>query len=116
MTDGTGEMTELAKDFEDLRRRKDEAYTERNQLVAVLSKLWPSHLCIHPEADKDWDSEWRTIVCIHSPVGQLTWHIHHTHIYLFYHLPILANHWDGHTTADKYQRLREFGQQSKVQS
>jgi hypothetical protein len=59
---------------------KDQAYSERNQLVAFLSRLYPSHLKTHPATDTDWESDWRTIVCIHSPAGQLTWHIHDSEV------------------------------------
>jgi len=80
---------------------KDQAYWERNQLVAHLSKLYPAHLYIDPrETD-----EWKTCVCIHSPTGQLTWHVPAKELEHFKHLIVEPNHWDGHTTEEKYQRL-----------
>lgn len=84
---------------------KDDAYTERNRVVAVLSKLWPSHLARHPEEDTTWERDWMTIICLHSPVGQLTWHVHDSQRFLFAHLSEGAAHWDGHTTKEKYRRL-----------
>jgi hypothetical protein len=95
-------------ELEDMLARKDAAYEERNRVVAVLSAIWPSHLAHHPESDLTWERDWLTIVCIHSPAGQLTWHIHDSQTFLFAHLPIGENHWDGHTTEQKYQRLRDF--------
>lgn len=83
----------------------DKVYEERNMLVAFLSKVYPSHLCMHDVNDKDWDDEWRIIVCVHSPEGQLTWHVHKSEEYLFDHLRWGDNHWDGHSTAAKYARL-----------
>ncbi len=104
--------THLYETIADLERRlreveaaKDTAYTERNNLVAVFSRMWPSHLAQHPEDDASWSSDWMTIVCIHSPAGQLTWHVHDSHRHLFAHLPLGENHWDGHTTSEKYQRV-----------
>jgi hypothetical protein len=89
-----------------LKAQKDSAYTERNALVVVLTKLWPSHLARHPDEDTTWDDDWRTIVCVHSPVGQLTWHIKDDEVALFAHLAIMEDqHWDGHTTVEKYVRL-----------
>lgn len=84
---------------------KDNAYSERNNLVAFLSRLYPSHLCRHSEEDKTWEDDWRWIVCIHSPQGQLTWHLHDSDIYKFRHLVKVEDHWDGHTTEEKYKRL-----------
>lgn len=83
----------------------DAVYTERNALVCALSKLWPSFLMDHPSTDDSWDPEWRNIVCIHAPVGQLTWHIHDRELPMFAHLHRAPNHWDGHTTEEKYARL-----------
>jgi len=83
----------------------NEVYWERNQLVAVLSKLFPSHLSRHPDDDKDWEDDWRTIVCIHTPVGQATWHVHDDEKNDFSHLEEKSNDWDGHSTEEKYKRL-----------
>lgn len=105
------EITAYRSDEMALRDGRNLAYEERNRLVSVLSKFWPSHLCLHPDSDKAWDPEWLTIVCIHSPVGQLTWHIHDDHRLLFAHLQVSDGHWDGHTSADKYARLASFGTQ-----
>jgi hypothetical protein len=82
---------------------KDAAYAERDRLVAALSKCFPSHLATHDGAD--WHHDWRTIVCIHLPTGQATWHIHDSERPWFSHLLTLEDHWDGHSTAEKYERL-----------
>lgn len=87
---------------------KSAAYTERNQLVAALNKQYPSHMCMHPEEDKEWESRWRTIICIHAPTGQLTWHIHDKERKLFKHLKMRPSHYDGHTTEEKYKRLKKI--------
>ncbi len=84
---------------------KNTAYHERDMLVAALSKLWPSHLAWH---EGEWEAEWRNIVCIHSPVGQLTWHIHERELPEFAHLEMDFDHWDGHTTGQKYERLESL--------
>lgn len=93
----------------DLRQRKDVAYDERNRMVAVLSKIWPAHLAQHPESDTTWERDWMTIVCIHSPMGQLTWHVHDDQRLLFAHLTMSEGHWDGHSTEEKYARLAAMG-------
>lgn len=87
---------------------KTAAYAERNKLVAALSHHYPSHLALHNEADASWDADWRTIVCIHAPVGQLAWHVHDSERPLFEHLVFEANDWDGHTTDEKCARLAKL--------
>ena len=107
MTDHTIEF--LGKEIDDLRREKDQAYWERNQLVAVLSRLFPAHLALHEEDDPNWDPEWRNIVCIHIPrIGQCAWHIKTQEKWYFSHLEFEVNDWDGHSTSKKYERLRRL--------
>lgn len=96
----------LAERVDDLIDQKNAAYAERNQLVAALSKLFPSHLMRHPESDPEWNDEWRWIVCIELPTGQATWHIHDSELNLFNHLEEKPNNWDGHGTVEKYNRLQ----------
>lgn len=115
---------------QEIEKEKNEAYWERNQLVAALSKVFPSHLCRHPDEDKEWENDWRWIVCIHIPVlhrgpsiavanpdwiedTQVTWHIHDSEKPLFDHLEVKENHWDGHTTEEKYQRLSTLRKEDK---
>lgn len=85
----------------------DIAYHERNQLVAFLASLFPSTLSRHPENDAEWEDDWRWIVFVSHPSGQMSWHIHNSEIGLFDHVPRGEVDWDGHTTEDKYRRLRE---------
>lgn len=109
------------EEIEKLKKEKDKAYWERNQLVSALSKIFPAHLSKHPEEDKEWDDDWRTIVFMEIPTHyrvredeklekdfphQISWHIHDTDIPMFDHLKYKDNLWDGHDTEMKYQRLR----------
>lgn len=103
----------MSDEIEELRAEKHGAYAERNQLIAALSKIWPAHLADHPADDASWDDEWRTIVCIHSPMGQLTWHIKSSERPLFAHLRHDQNHWDGHSSEEKYRRLSDLQPQSE---
>lgn len=87
---------------------KDTAYWERNQLVANLARQYESHMVRHPDSDKEWEDDWRWIVCIHTPAGQMTWHIKDeeaTSAFGFLPVEPDAEHWDGHTTEEKYNRL-----------
>lgn len=119
--------------LEKMRLERNNAYWERNQLVAALSKLFPAYMGKHPKDDKEWEDDWRNIVYIvlpphmiderHKPFTtvkivlikgmgsfeglQLSWHIHDTDIPMFDHLDFTDDpQWDGHDTQEKYRRLR----------
>lgn len=80
----------------------DKVYLERDQLVAFLSSVYPSHLALATDAEDGW----MYTVCVHSPEGQMAWHIpDHEVESLFGHLDVELNDWDDHTTAEKYLRL-----------
>jgi len=84
----------------------DQAYEERNRLVALLARLYPSGLL---KTDiPGWDPEWHNCVLIDTPAGQLSWHFHDRELFLFEGLPPYSGHWDGHTTPEKYQRIFEL--------
>jgi hypothetical protein len=111
LKDMAAENSALKARVEELEKQKDGAYAERDRLVAALSKVFPSHLARHPESDETWDDDWRWIVCIHLPDGQATWHIHDSEFKWFSHLRQENNHWDGHTTEEKYKRLGSLKEQ-----
>lgn len=86
-----------------LRERKDEAYEERNRLVALLASLFPSGT---KRTDiPGWDHEWHGCVYIDFPWGQASWHYHDRQAHLFAHLPSYGGAWDGHTTEAKYDAI-----------
>ena len=91
--------------------QKDRAYQERDACVAFIAKLaralgWATWLGRHPDADESWDREWMNIVFIACPTGQLSWHIHDDELPLFSWVVRGFTEWDGHTTAEKYDRMR----------
>lgn len=92
-----------------LANQKDEAYAERDKVIAALTKVFPSHLTRHKETPgEDWDKEWLNVVCIHLPTGQATWHVHISEMPWFDHLngiELKCGGYDGYTTPEKYQRL-----------
>jgi hypothetical protein len=92
----------------DLENAKNTAYAERNKLVALLSKLFPSCLGRHEEEDTSWENDWRWIVYVTLPTGQCSWHIHDSDLPMFGHLEKGDVKWDGHTTEEKYQRILSF--------
>lgn len=99
-------ITDQQARIRELEAQKDGAYSERNQLVAALSKLFPSWMEWHSDEDISWDNDWRNIVFIELPTGQVSWHIHDSEVSHFQHLRKKAgSSWDGHTTEEKYKRL-----------
>lgn len=101
-------VSDLEKEIYEIEKVKNNAYKERNELVSLISKLFPSYIASHPEDDLEWEEDWRNIVFIDLPTGQASWHIHDSDFGIFKHLPIGKNCWDGHTTDDKYKRIRRF--------
>ena len=89
---------------------KNNAYWERNQLVAYIASQYEAHMVRHPEDDKEWEDDWRWIICVHTPQGQLSWHIHDDEVPYFGWLEVEPDgeHWDGHTTEEKYDRITEL--------
>lgn len=83
----------------------DIAYNERNRLVALLAKLYPSSL----EIDDCEEPEWQWVVFINLPTGQASWHIHESELYLFSHVQRLnGTTWDGHSNQEKYRRIEQL--------
>lgn len=90
----------------DLKSEKDNAYWERNLLVAALSKLFPAF--VGRTDIPGWNPEWHGCVYIELPTGQVSWHFHDEQAYLFDHLSPFTGTWDGHDTEEKYQRLENL--------
>lgn len=101
---------ELRERIERLEEAKNTAYAERQKMVQSLTFIFPAHMKRHPDSDSEWEDDWRNIVCIHGPAGQMTWHIHDSEAGMFGHLnrkpdPFEGCEYDGHTTPEKYDRL-----------
>ncbi len=82
---------------------KDEAYRQRNHLVAALARLFPSGIA--KTAIPGWDPEWHGCVYIDLPSGQVSYHFHDREAGLFAHLPPYTKPWDGHDKETVHKRL-----------
>lgn len=96
-------------ELEELRKQKDGAYFERNQVVAALAKCFPSGVA--KTAIEGWSEDWHGCVYIDLPTGQVSWHFHDSQAYLFKDLPPYAGKWDGHDTPEKYRRVNALAAQ-----
>ena len=89
-----------------LRAERDGVYRERAHLLAHLAATHPSHLGYTDPDIPTWP-----VLTVETPTGQMCWHINPTDLDLFGHVtwadPVAIG-WDGHTTEEKYQRLREL--------
>jgi len=94
---------QCADRIEALEAARDNAYTERNRLVALLASIYPSG--VKKTAIPGWDETWHGCVYIDTPQGQASWHFHDSEAHLFAHLPSYVGEWDGHTTEEKYERI-----------
>ena len=88
--------------------RKDAAYMERNQCVALIARMalvsgWPAGIA--RTAIEGWSEDWHGCVFIDLPTGQVSWHYHDTQAHLFADLPPYTRAWDGHDTPQKYWRV-----------
>lgn len=102
------EMTETATAAWEARERLAQqqiavVYNERSHLIAYLAAIHPSVLVPAPDAPG------YSLVYITLPegAGQISYHIHPNDLYLFDRTARFEEwKWDGHTTAEKYRRLR----------
>lgn len=93
-------------DISRLETERDGAYRERAHLVALLASLHPSHIGHTDPAAPDW-----AVVVVETPAGQLSWHIAPRDMDLFTHVrptDRVCRGWDGHTTDEKYERVRQL--------
>jgi hypothetical protein len=108
--------TEMIERLAALTVQKDGAYRERNMMVAAFMRMipmfpasgkWKAFRTLHPSDDVDWDPDWRHILVIEGPTGQMSWHLHDSEAHLLRGLRFVDDwQWDGHTTDEKYDRLK----------
>lgn len=87
----------------EIQRDKDEAYRQRNHLVASLAKLFPSGT--RKTNIPGWDNEWHGCCFIDLPGGQISYHYHDSQADLFKDLPEYTKEWDGHDKEVVHKRL-----------
>jgi|SRR5688572_13452150 len=99
-------------DVTTLEAQKNAAYTERDKclvLIATMAQQLGINVGIGQHSGADWDDDWRNILFIDLPSGQVSWHIHDSELPWFSFLPVYSALWDGHTTEEKYDRVLAYG-------
>jgi hypothetical protein len=87
-----------------------DVYWERTNLIVALIRTNGFEACRTPAPDDEAAAAlgWQ-VVYVETPEGQLSWHISPDEAHLIAHLPERPQPWDGHTTSEKYARLRRLG-------
>lgn len=106
----TGNVEGYAMRCRQLEGEKHGAYAERDKCVSLIARIavamgLPAGLDQHPAEDQAWDNEWRNIIRIELPAGQVSWHIRDNELPLFSFLKPYNGEWDGHDTEEKYRRV-----------
>ncbi len=83
------------------------AYRERNAVVAALIRVHEGVARLVPAPDAPG---WWIVYLETGEVGQLSWHVAAADLDLFDDVLRADTYpWDGHTTEEKYERLRGLG-------
>lgn len=88
---------------------RDGAYRERAHLLAWLATHYPAVTTPAPDVD---EPGWQ-LLYLTAPTGQLSWHIAPRDAELLAHVERVEPddpraQWDGHTTEEKYERIRQL--------
>lgn len=114
---GEGPVRGVVEDVADVRtamlraeEERDGAYRERTHLLAWLATLHAPHAVLAPALDIDDEDGWH-LLFLNVAGRQLSWHISPRDMDLLKHVERVdvgdpRAQWDGHTTAEKYQRIR----------
>lgn len=104
------EMKTLGERKHAVEQERDGAYRERAHLLAWLATLYAPNAVLAPALDLDDEDDWH-LLFLTVAGRQLSWHISPRDMDLLKHVervdfadPRAA--WDGHTTEEKYQRIR----------
>lgn len=102
----------LSMQLETARQELKNVYRERAHLVALLAALYPASLSY---SDPDTPG-WPVVTVLTRSQEQLSWHIAPEDVDLFGHLDPNAPAfvWDGHSTDEKYERLRRETQSTAM--
>lgn len=105
---GVSYSTANFRDMEQLLIEKDTAYSERNKMLVVVCRMALALGCkagIGKHEGENGENDWRNIVFIDLPSGQVSWHIDDSDVVNFAFLSSYEGKWDGHTTEEKWNRV-----------
>lgn len=84
-------------------------YAERNLCVSLLCKmaLALGLSCGIGIDEAEPDPLWKHVAFIDLPSGQVSWHVHSDELPNFRGVPLYSRPYDGHSTDEKYARVRD---------
>lgn len=97
------------------RTQLDDVYAQRNALACLLAAVvnndgWGDLYGAGLAQDTTQAPEWQTTILIDTPCGQISFHVHERERETFGRLPPYRGRfgpgWDGHTDAEKWDRVR----------
>ncbi len=94
-----------------LEAERDSAYAERNRLVALIARLareLKMPVGLRPASDAQPESAFQRVAVVVLPTGQCSWHFPERESAWFDGLDAHPDAWDGHTTADKHDRIDRY--------
>lgn len=92
--------------IESHRAKANEAYSERNRLVAALARIFPASL---EPAEGAVEPGWSWVVFVDLPTGQATWPIPDKELHFFDGIVRCEGRkWDTHTASEKYGRVHRL--------
>jgi len=89
----------------------DSVYSERNKLVALvarLSEMLGYKVGIKEHIGEEYEDDWRNVLFIDLPTGQVSWHLHKSELTNFLGVQPYDGEWDKHSTEEKYSRVIEM--------
>ena len=88
----------LLKENAELKQRADKGYTERMIVVRLLCSIaenmgWDYGVGV--DGNTDWEDEWRNVIYVDTPKGQVSWHIAPHDKHIFDGIKKYTGKWDG---------------------
>jgi len=96
-------VADRGEEIAEAKAEKDEAYRQRNYLVATLARMFPSG--VRNTDIPGWSDDWHGCCFIDLPSGQISYHFHDSHRHLFDGLPAYETPWDDHDKETVHARL-----------
>ena len=94
--------------LEAARRNRYKVIHERSLLILALAKHAGFECHLVPAAGEPKEGAWKKVLCLHTPAGQLHWHLSEADVLDFKgHIPNLRkdDHYDGCKAPEKAERL-----------
>lgn len=97
----------------DTNEKVDLAYTQRMMVVRMLALKSGCKFGLGKDDNEEWDDEWRNVVYIDLPEGQVSYHIAPHDMHLFNDFPVYEGKWDGKFSGGCIEFIKSIQAQEK---